>query len=161
MAKVVSLIQSKGVSFQLRPDSDTSFSELRRSPVVVIGAFNSRWAFRFGDGMRFIFHHRTIDGLAYNCVTDKRDPDAKKWMAPVTRAGALDEDYAVVTRVVDPTTERTVVLAAGVEDYGTLAAGEFITDPAYMNVALRQAPRDWYKRNVQLVLHTKVIEDAP
>jgi hypothetical protein len=53
------------------------------------------------------------------------------------------------------------VLVAGIEDYGTLSAGEFITDPAYMNAAFRQAPPDWHKRNVQLVLHTKVIEEAP
>jgi len=48
---------------------------------------------------------------------------------PVIRVGEPQEDYAIVTRVVDPTTERTVVMVAGIEGYGTLIAGEFITDP--------------------------------
>jgi hypothetical protein len=161
MARVVTLIQAKGATFRMRPDSDTSFSELRRSPVIVIGGFNSHWALRFGDGMRFIFDHKTIDGRLYNCITDKRDPAAKKWMVSVPGADAMQEDYAVVTRVVDPTTERTVVLVAGIEDYGTLAAGEFITDAGYMNGAFRDAPRDWYKRNVQLVLRTRLIDGGP
>jgi hypothetical protein len=161
MTRLASLIQARGGTYRLRPDSDTSFSELRRSPVIVIGGFNSRWALRFGDGMRFIFDHRTIDGIAYNCITDKRDPDARKWMVPVVRSGPSLEDYAVVTRVFDPTTERTVVMVAGIEDYGTLVAGEFITDPGYMNAAFRAAPPGWHKRNIQLVLHTRVIEDTP
>ena len=160
MARIVGLVQARGRSFQLRPDSDTTYTELRRSPVVVIGGFNSRWALRFGDAMRFIFDHKSIDGKMYNCITDKRDPAAMKWAVAVSR-NALEDDYAIVTRVVDPTTERTVVMVAGIEDYGTQAAGEFITDPTYMNAALRGATRDWQKRNIQLVLHTRIIEDAP
>jgi hypothetical protein len=161
MARIVGLVQARGRSFQLRPDSDTSFTELRRSPVIVVGGFNSRWALRFGDAMRFTFDHKSVDGKLYNCITDKRDPNAMKWAVPVSRANDLQDDYAIVTRVVDPTTERTVVMVAGIEDYGTQAAGEFITDPAYMNAAFRGAPRDWRKRNIQLVVHTRIIEDAP
>lgn len=59
------------------------------------------------------------------------------------------------------TTERTVVMVAGIEDYGTQAAGEFITDPTCVNAAFRDAPRDWHKRNIQLVLHTRIIEETP
>jgi hypothetical protein len=161
MARVVGLLQSKGRTYQLRPDSDTTYTELRRSPAIVIGGFNSRWALRFGDTMQFVFDHKSIDGKMYNCITNKRDPNAMKWAVAVSRTNALEDDYAIVTRAVDPTTERTVVMAAGIEDYGTQAAGEFITDPTYMNTALSGAPRDWYKRNFQLVLHTRIIEDAP
>jgi len=52
-------------------------------------------------------------------------------------------------------------MVAGIEDYGTQAAGEFITDPTYVNAAFRDAPRDWHKRNIQLVLHTRIIEETP
>jgi hypothetical protein len=161
MARIVGLLQSKGRTFRLRPDSDTTYTELRRSPVIVIGGFNSRWALRFGDAMRFIFDHKSIDGTTYNCITDKRDSNAMKWAVAASRTNALQDDYAIVTRVVDPTTERTLVMVAGIEDYGTQAAGEFITDSTYMNAALRDAPSDWHKRNIQLVLHTRIIEDAP
>ena len=48
---------------------------------------------------------------------------------------SLSEDYALISRVVDPTTGQLVVTAAGIMAYGTRAAGEFLTDPAYMEQA--------------------------
>jgi hypothetical protein len=161
MTRLASLVHAKGGAFRLGPDTTTSYAELRRSPVIVIGGFNNHWGLRFGGGMRFLFDRKTVDGVAYNTISDRRDPDANKWRIPRSYGGVLAEDYAIVSRVIDPSTERTVVLVAGIEDYGTLAAGEFITDAGYMNAALRHAPRGWQKHNIQLVLHTKVIDGTP
>jgi hypothetical protein len=71
------------------------------------------------------------------------------------------QDYAIVTRAFDATTERTVVSVAGIENYGTLAAGEFVTDPEYLGAALLNGPKDWQKKNLQIVLGTTVIEGTP
>ena len=71
------------------------------------------------------------------------------------------QDYAIVTRVFNPTTERSVVSVAGIENYGTLAAGEFVTDPEYLGAALLSAPKGWRGRNLQIVLGTKIIEATP
>ena len=49
---------------------------------------------------------------------------------------AMTEDFAIVTRVFDPSTERTVISVAGIENYGTLAAGEFVTQADYIGAAL-------------------------
>jgi hypothetical protein len=161
MTRLAALVHSKGSAFRLSPDTATSYSELRRSPVIVIGGFNNHWGLRFADGMRFIFDRRTIDGVAYNCIVDRRDPNAAVWRIPRSYSATLPEDYAIVTRALDPSTERTIVLVAGIEDSGTLAAGEFITEAAYMNAALRGAPAGWQKRNIQLVLHTRMVEGSP
>lgn len=161
MARVLALVQSAGGSWRLRPDNEATFNELRRNPVVVIGGFNSRWGLRFGDAMRFIFDHKTIDGAAFNCITDKRHPQAADWKIAVLGAGTPARDFAVITRVFDPTTERPVILSAGITDYGTLAAGEFLTDRNYLNQALRSAPSGWARRNVQIVLETRIIEETP
>jgi hypothetical protein len=73
----------------------------------------------------------------------------------------MTEDYAIVTRVFDPATEKTVISAAGIETYGTLAASEFVTEPEYLGVALQAAPRDWRHKNVQFVLGTRIIDGTP
>jgi hypothetical protein len=41
---------------------------------------------------------------------------------------ALTEDYAPISRTLDPTTARMVVVIGGLTGYGTIAAGEFLTD---------------------------------
>lgn len=67
-------------------------------------------------------------------------------------------DYASVTRSLHPTSERTVISVAGIESYGTLAAGEFVTGPEYLGAALVNAPKDWRRKNIEFVLGTKVVE---
>src|ERR1051325_3405774 len=52
----------------------------------------------------------------------------------------LTEDFALISRVLDPTTERMVVVVAGLTGYGTVAAGEFVSTPAYMAAAITGAP---------------------
>lgn len=165
MAKLSTLVQMKGSKFRLRPDTSTDYSELRGSPVIAIGAFNNSWARRLGDGTRFSLGKKVVDGVEYTRVVDLNEPNARKWMIPDTwmipHSPPPSEDYAVVTRVVDPSTERTVVLVAGIYDAGTRAASEFVTEPAYMNAALQSAPRGWERSNLQLVLRTKMIAGTP
>ena len=50
-----------------------------------------------------------------------------------------------------------VVVAAGLTGYGTLAAGEFLTNPAYLGAMAKNAPKDWVHKNLQLVIATEVI----
>ena len=69
----------------------------------------------------------------------------------------IPTDYAIVSRVLNPTTEQVVVVVAGITQYGTHAAAEFLTNQNYFAEALSQAPRDWYRKNLQVVLSTKVI----
>jgi hypothetical protein len=48
-------------------------------------------------------------------------------------------------------------VAAGIGAIGTMAAGEFLTDPQYFERLARQAPRDWEHKNVQVVITAQVI----
>ena len=57
----------------------------------------------------------------------------------------------------DPSTGRMVVVAAGIANFGTLAAGEFINRPAYQDLATH-APRGWDRKNLQIILTAKLIE---
>jgi len=59
----------------------------------------------------------------------------------------------------DSTTGQMVVVAAGLRRYGTLAAGEFLTDPLHLAELAKQAPDDWGQQNLQVVIGTKVIEN--
>jgi hypothetical protein len=69
----------------------------------------------------------------------------------------LSEDYALISRVLEPTTERMLVVAGGLTGYGTIAAGEFLTNPVYLQAIAQQMPKNWEHKNIQLVIATKVI----
>jgi hypothetical protein len=159
--KIASWIQAKGGAFQMMSVTDTNYSRLRRTPLVAIGAFNNQWAMRVTADLRFVFNKRTVNGVTYDCIDDRHDPRATQWRIPQPVLGPLAVDYAIVTRVFDPATERTVISAAGIETFGTLAASEFVTQPEYLGAALRNAPPDWRYRNAQFVIGTKIIDETP
>jgi hypothetical protein len=54
-----------------------------------------------------------------------------------------------------------IVLVSGCTQYGTEAAAELVTNPVLLAEALRGAPDGWQRKNLQLVLHVKVIANAP
>ena len=50
-----------------------------------------------------------------------------------------------------------MAVAAGIGENGTVAAGEFLTDPEYMEALANKVPRDWSPENVEAVIATQVI----
>jgi hypothetical protein len=127
---------------------------VRDGPVVLIGAFNNDWSLRLMGPRRFSFER---DGYTF-WIKDQQNPSDKShavnYAMPYLR---LTEDYALISRVLDPVTERMVVLAGGLTGYGTIAAAEFLTRPGYVDAIVSDAPRNWERKNLQIVISTKVI----
>ena len=53
------------------------------------------------------------------------------------------------------------MVAAGITGYATLAAGDFLSSPEYMEAINRQAPRYWRGKNVQVVVTMKISQGKP
>ncbi len=159
--KVAAWIQSKGHASRLASVAQTNYSQLRHAPLVAIGAFNNAWSIRVTALLRFVFEYRVIDGVTYHCIVDRRNPNSVPWKVAQPASNAMSEDFAIVTRVFEPTTERTLLSVAGIETFGTLAASEFVTDPTYLEAALSAAPPDWRRKNMQFVLGAKIIDGTP
>jgi hypothetical protein len=51
-----------------------------------------------------------------------------------------------------------VVVVAGMGRDGTIAAGEFVTEPRYLEMLASRAPEHWEKKNLQVVLATDVVK---
>lgn len=141
---------------EIRYANDLSFSDLRSSPAVLIGAFSNLWTLEMQDALRFVFEQE-------NGTRRIRDrSENKTWqLANLAPDGKTSEDYAVVSRLFDSETGQVLISAAGITQYGTRAAGEFLTSEASMRTALAQAPADWPKRNLQVLLHTTVYKGTP
>ena len=53
------------------------------------------------------------------------------------------------------------MVAAGLKQFGTDAAGALLTDPDQLGAILRMLPAGWESKNLQIVLHAKVIGNTP
>jgi hypothetical protein len=141
--------------YQVRVGSDVSFKDLRTDPAILVGYSYTRWR-EISKQMRFF-----IDGAREPVgITDNGKPT--DWALPnLPRDRRTAEDYAIVSRVFHPDTHAMLVELAGITQYGTDAASDLVTNADLMAEALRDAPPGWQKKNLQFVLHVKVISGAP
>ncbi len=157
LSRIVALLTNKGKEYRIRGGGSTSFTDLRDSTTVLIGAFTNEWTMKLAGQLRFSFYSDPAAGV--EAVRDSQRPGQLDWKLVRAWPGwKIPEDYAIVSRVSDPSTGRIVVTAAGITQYGTNAAGEFVTSGTYMADALRRAPASWRHMNMQAVLATKVVE---
>jgi hypothetical protein len=154
--QVSSLLTSRHHAFDLRFGSDLSFGDLRQGSAVLIGAFNNSWTLNMTGNLRFVFESGNTPEMH---VQDKFDR-SHAW-GPKLSNEKVVEDYAIVSRILDSKTGRVLVTIAGLYHSGTWAAGEFATNPQLITEFVKHAPKDWNKKNLQVVLHTDVVNDIP
>src|SRR5271169_594151 len=141
--------------FRLRIGSDVSFQDPRAAPAILVGYSYTRWKEISNQLRFFIDTSRQPVGITDNGkLTELTLPNL-----PADRR--ISEDYAIVSRVFHPDTHAMLVELAGITQYGTDAASDLVTNPDLMADALRGAPADWRTKNMQFVLHVKVIAGAP
>ena len=156
LARVTSLLVSHNRPYRIRFQMSSKLEDLRDGPAVLIGAFNNSFTLRLTGPLRFSFL-RNPDTMV-NRIQDHDDPQNPKWSddmnAPYQN---LKRDYAIVSRVVDPTTGSVVVTASGLAKFGTEAAGEFLTSRSALEEMAKGAPQDWDRKNMQIVIGTETI----
>jgi hypothetical protein len=155
-AQISSLLTSRHHAYDLRFGSDLSFGDLREGSAVLIGAFNNDWTLNMTDNLRFVFEG---GDTAEMHVRDRYDASRSWW--PKFSGGKFIEDYAIISRVLNSKTGAVLVTIAGLDHTGTRAAGEFVTDPQLLATFVKNSPKDWSKKNLQLVIHTNVVNDIP
>jgi hypothetical protein len=155
-SRLSGLFARKGRGANLRGGRLVSLNDLRGRPLVLIGAFSNDWTLSLTGESRFYFDvDRENGGMV---VRDRKQPQRLDWKIRNSwPQQKIPLDYALVSRVINPVTEQTVVIAAGITHYGTQAAGEFLTNESYFAEALRDAPADWSRKNLQVVLSTQVM----
>lgn len=128
--------------------------------MVLIGAFNNAWTLRLSEGLRFSLGQSSDPQT--RTVLDRQNPGSTPWkVAKMSGTWNGEEDYAIVTRIFDPNTERWVVAAGGISHFGTMMAGDFLANASYFSKALASAPKDWPQKNMQIVLETKIVGGTP
>jgi hypothetical protein len=158
LVNVAGMLRTFGKNYRVLGESTTSLTDLRRGPSVFIGAFDNTWTLRLTAPLRF--HFANDPAMSQLWIEDRANPGKREWTLDRLQQQQTGtyKDYAIVARLVDPNTDQFVVVAAGIGRGGTLAAGEFLVDPHRMEDMLKQVPRDWNHRNIEIVLETQVIE---
>ena len=160
--EVAGMLARRGKNVRVRLASSLQFADLRQAQTLLIGAVTNRWTMEFGQAWRFQFaqtpEQRTV-------ITDTMEEPGTKvhrqWGVPSKPDGSVLEDYILACRIRNSSAGGLQIVAAGVKQFGTEAAGRLLTDPARLGVILDKLPAGWESKNLQIVLHVKVIGNTP
>ncbi|HWE84905.1 MAG TPA: hypothetical protein VG267_08165 [Terracidiphilus sp.] len=158
LTRTVAALASRHKAFRVVPASEATFAQLREGPVVLIGAFDNIWTLRVTQKLRFGFESKDGVALLVDRNSSSKTTWATAWDLPYQK---LSRDYAIVARIHDQTTGQPVIIAAGISEEGTEAAGEILYNPEYLDSLIARAPHDWMDKNMEAVIETQVIEGHP
>jgi hypothetical protein len=157
LVNVGGVLQSNGKTYKLKSESSTTLTDLRGGPTVLIGAYDNSWTLRETANLRF--HFANNPEMTRFWIEDRANPTKLDWTIDrAEQQKGVYKDFALVARFLDPNTDQFVIVAAGIARGGTIAAGEFLVDSNQIRQMTKNAPKDWSKRNMELVLETQVIE---
>lgn len=160
LSHITGAMVKKAKPFRIRLQQSAILDDLREGPVILIGAFSNKWTLRLTDQVRYGFIKDSVSHTAW--ISDRQNPSDRKWLMSLRESYRdIKEDYALVSRVLDSTTRGQVVTAAGISKFGTAAAGEFLSEPGFMEEAMRSAPSGWERKNIQIVLATSLVGESP
>ncbi|MGA2171072.1 MAG: hypothetical protein ABSG62_23045 [Terracidiphilus sp.] len=158
LTRTAAALETRHKAFRVLPASEASFAQLREGPIVLIGGFDNIWTLRVTQKLRFGFESKDGVALIVDRKSQKQTTWATAWDLPYQK---LSRDYAIVARIHDSTTGQPVIVAAGISEEGTEAAGEILYNPVYLDSLLAKLPSNWEQLNMEAVIETQVIEGHP
>jgi hypothetical protein len=152
IAHLSGLLERSGVKPQLESSATTPLTELREHTVILLGGYNNQWTLRLIEPLRFHFVPN-----ADEVIVDRMQPQAH-WSRDSTLPYSSADDYALIARFRNSTTDGWVVALAGLGRNGTEAAAQFATNTRYMQLLRDQIGRDFSNQNVEVVLKVNVVD---
>ena len=153
VANLVAVLARHGQHFDERFPNDVSFAELRASPTILVGGYNNPTSAEMTKGLRFrLMRHNEID--------DTQHPE-RKWELHAPLDSHETEDYAILTRTLQQNSNAPMLSVAGMGQYGTQSAAEFIASPTLLAALDSVLGNGWQDKNVQLILHVKISDFKP
>jgi len=153
VSDVVATLTKQGRTFQQRFPPDISFAELKDTPTILVGGFNNPLTIALTKDSRFV--------LSQSSRIEDRQKPGKFWSVEFHGDARDTEDYAIVSRLINSSSGGPVISIAGIGQYGTQAAAEFVGNPETITKLLNDAPRGWSSKNMQVVLHVKILDFRP
>lgn len=154
--EISTMLGARSKPVRMRLASNVEFADLRKQPALLIGAVTNRWTMEMQQAWRFRFQYTPGTRTVIADTVQVRD-----WSIPNKDDGSTLNDYLLVCRIRSSQTGGLILVAAGLKQFGTEAAGRLLADPDQLGPILRQLPPDWESKSVQLVLHARVIGNTP
>ncbi len=152
IVRVTGIFERRGIPYEIRSAPFLTLTDLRERPTVLVGGYNNQWTMRLASSLRFYFKPGSTEA-----ILDHQHPEIAWQRDPALPYSSAD-DYALISRFRDPTTDSMIYIVAGIGRNGTEAAAQFVTNPRFLELLKQQVGPDWMRKNVEAVIKTHVID---
>jgi hypothetical protein len=152
LTRIGTQIQSGGSGYDISSAPSTSLNQLRERPLILVGAYNNQWTLQLLAPLRFHFPAEPAES-----IVDSQNPQVH-WKRDRSVGYANSDDYALIARFQNKTTDGITVALAGLGRNGTEAAAQFATSPHYMQLLRERIGKDIDGKNIEVVISIKVIQ---
>ena len=152
------MLARRGKKVRVALASSLNFAEFRGSNAYLIGSLTNHWTMELSQNWPFQFGWTERQDAAIRDTTSRTE---KQWTVVSNGDGLTPDDYSLICRVRDSPTGGLLIVAAGLKQFGTEAAGRIITDPESFGAILEKLSPGWADRNLQIVVHVRVIGNSP
>jgi hypothetical protein len=159
VTEVSNMLAQRSKHVRIRLASTIEFADMRRAQTFLVGAITNRWTMELQRAWRYRF---SWTPGAVTVITDTQSGGGKReWSIPQIDDGSAQEDYIMLCRIRNSLTGGFTLVAAGLKQFGTEAAGRLLADPDQLGVILQKLPAGWESKNMQVVLHAQVVGNTP
>lgn len=141
------------IASQLRLSTVTSLEDLHRSPTVLLGAFNNQLTLDATRALRYRF----VQHESGTEISDSKDPSIH-WQRHQGQKGQSGDDYGIAVRLVGQESQEAMIIAAGLEQCGTAASMELLTDR--LPELNQRMPAGWKRKNFEVLVATRVVDSG-
>jgi hypothetical protein len=163
IASMASSLGKQGIPFRVTAADQVSLTDLRRQPVILIGAADNLWTQRLTQDLRYRIEVMPAGSTTPRIasIVDSKQPANASWAIdysiPMT---SWKSDYAIVARMNDSITGVSVLIDAGLGNDGSIAASELISSGS-LATSLAAEPSCNGKSNFEAVVETNIIDTRP
>ncbi len=159
LSSIQQVLSIRSKTSTLESSTSTSFSDLQKGPIVLISGFDNQWTMRVTDPLRFHFVRTSTDDYT---IQDRTDQEHRHWSINTAAPFAkMNNDYGIVARFHDRTTEQVVIVAAGIGENGTIAASRVLTDDRYLADLKRNKLLPRPDQNFEAIVEAQIIDGKP
>jgi DNA-binding winged helix-turn-helix (wHTH) protein len=158
--QITGILKANGKKY-MKGEGATNFKDLQNGPTIFVGAFDNMWTLRLTRHLRFRFANN--QDMSEFSIVDTASPTHKSWTVHRVQQMSTNNyrDYAIVARFTDANTQKPALIVAGISRGGTIAAGEFVTNPEYLTQLAYSLRNAGNKKNLEVVLSTPIIDGLP
>lgn len=156
---VTGFLSAHHVPYEVQDESTATISDLRKGPIVLIGAFCNSWTLRLLKPLRF--HFANDPSMTSHWIEDSQSASKSKAKWSVDRQEQLAAndfvDYAIVGRFKDNNIGQPVVIVSGMGGGNNINAAEVLTEPDFLSRLFGSSNAGRGDKNFEAVISAETI----